>query len=102
MIDRRGFLGALGAFAAGAVLDPERLLWVPGRKTIFVPAKPIVQRLVFHRDAYALVMADLIGEAAQHLADEIDRIGLERMRSYEINRLIGLPVRPDFGCLVLG
>ncbi len=29
MLARRGFLGA--------VLDPERLLWVPGRKLISIP-----------------------------------------------------------------
>jgi hypothetical protein len=38
-VNRRGFLGALAAFAAGAVLDPERLLWVPGQKTIFLPSQ---------------------------------------------------------------
>lgn len=34
-MNRRSFLSML---AATAVLDPERLLWVPGKKTIFVPA----------------------------------------------------------------
>jgi hypothetical protein len=33
-MDRRRFLATLAAAAAGAVLDPERLLWVPGRKVI--------------------------------------------------------------------
>lgn len=37
-LNRRGFLGALGAAIAGATLDPERALWVPGRKLISVPA----------------------------------------------------------------
>jgi hypothetical protein len=37
-MNRRAFLGALGAAIAGATLDPERLLWVPGRKRIFIPA----------------------------------------------------------------
>lgn len=36
-MNRRGFLSALGAFAATAVLDPEFLLWKPGAKTIFIP-----------------------------------------------------------------
>jgi hypothetical protein len=31
---RRGFLAAL----AGTALDPERLLWIPGRKLISIPA----------------------------------------------------------------
>jgi hypothetical protein len=33
-MNRRGFLVML----AGAVLDPERLLWVPGKKLISIPA----------------------------------------------------------------
>lgn len=33
-MNRRGFLGAL----LGAALDPERLLWVPGKKLISIPA----------------------------------------------------------------
>lgn len=34
-MNRRGFLSLLGTAAAGFALDPERLLWVPGQKTIF-------------------------------------------------------------------
>lgn len=32
---RRAFLAALAAAATGAVFDPEKLLWVPGRKSYF-------------------------------------------------------------------
>jgi hypothetical protein len=43
-MNRRGFLQLLGMGAAGAMLgvelDPERLLWVPGAKTIFLPPPP--------------------------------------------------------------
>jgi len=42
---RRGFLGTLLGGAAAAVaaqtFDPERLLWVPGAKTIFLPSQKI-------------------------------------------------------------
>ena len=34
---RRTFLRGLLAAMGGAVLDPERLLWVPGAKTIVLP-----------------------------------------------------------------
>lgn len=34
-MNRRGFLGSLAALTAGMALDPERALWVPGRKTYF-------------------------------------------------------------------
>lgn len=37
MLNRRGFLGLLAGAAAGATLDPERLLWVPGKKLISIP-----------------------------------------------------------------
>lgn len=36
-MNRRGFLSLLGGLASGAVLDPERLLWVPGARLISVP-----------------------------------------------------------------
>ena len=36
-MDRRSFLGLLGAGAAGFALDPERLLWRPGQRTFFLP-----------------------------------------------------------------
>ena len=36
---RRDFLHVLSAALAGAVLDPERLLWVPGQKTFFLPSQ---------------------------------------------------------------
>ncbi len=39
-MNRRGFLGGLIGAASAMVLDPEKLLWVPGAKTIFIP-KPI-------------------------------------------------------------
>ena len=36
-MNRRGFFGAISALLTGAALDPERLLWVPGRKLISIP-----------------------------------------------------------------
>lgn len=38
-MNRRGFLGSL---LGAAVIDHERLLWVPGRKTISIPMPGIV------------------------------------------------------------
>lgn len=37
-MNRRVFLSTLAAVVAGAALDPERLLWRPGAKTIFLPS----------------------------------------------------------------
>lgn len=42
-MNRRAFFGALAGLAATATLDPERLLWVPGRKLISIPT-PVVYR----------------------------------------------------------
>lgn len=39
-IGRRGFLGAIAAAVAGATLDPERALWVPGKRLISLPTAP--------------------------------------------------------------
>lgn len=37
-MNRRGFIArVLSAVAAGAVLDVDKLLWVPGAKTILIP-----------------------------------------------------------------
>lgn len=37
-MNRRGFLSLFGIGAAVAAIDPERLLWTPGRKLISIPA----------------------------------------------------------------
>jgi hypothetical protein len=37
-MNRRHFLSALTASLTGLTLDPERLLWIPGAKTIFLPS----------------------------------------------------------------
>ena len=39
-MNRRAFLQTLAAAVAGATLDPERLLWRPGAKSIFLPPPP--------------------------------------------------------------
>lgn len=66
-MNRRSFLGAIAAAVAGAKLDPERALWVPGRKLISIPRRRImigdtitVKRPIrFARDAYAIVTPPL-------------------------------------------
>lgn len=44
-MNRRGFLGSLATAAAALVLDPERALWVPGAKKIFIPSPKPVERI---------------------------------------------------------
>jgi hypothetical protein len=48
-MNRRGFLSFLGAAAGTAVLDPERMLWVPGAKLISIPRpRPPAFTVLFH------------------------------------------------------
>jgi hypothetical protein len=50
-MNRRSFLHLLGLSAAGLAvgeleLDLDRLLWVPGQKTIFLPPVPVGNQLL--------------------------------------------------------
>lgn len=38
-MDRRNFIKVFGAGIAAFGYDPERFLWVPGAKTIFIPSQ---------------------------------------------------------------
>ena len=74
MIDRRTFLRRLGfgtvaaAAAATSVFDLEKLLWVPGEKTIILPAVK-----VFHRNTF--VTPDwVVREALKHYKHNISLI----------------------------
>lgn len=68
MTSRRGFLAAV---AAAFVVDPERLLWVPGKKLISIP-KPagIPMRLMRELDMttgyYYIKRIDLYGGRLDH------------------------------------
>ena len=39
-MNRCGFLGLFGGAVAALTLDPEKELWVPGKKLISIPALP--------------------------------------------------------------
>ena len=51
-MNRRSFLHAATLAASALAIDPERLLWTPGQKTIFVP-KPIFAPIPL-KDALAI------------------------------------------------
>jgi hypothetical protein len=40
-VNRRGFLSMLGIGGAALALDPERLLWVPGKKLISIASTAV-------------------------------------------------------------
>jgi hypothetical protein len=78
-MNRRGFFGLLGAVAAAAAFDPERALWVPGAKTISIPAP--------------LYRLSLIGEVRTY-----DGIGMHFQQDWKVElvdsfqRKIGEPI----------
>jgi hypothetical protein len=41
-MNRRRFIASSLAAVTGLTLDPERLLWVPGAKTIFIPRTELI------------------------------------------------------------
>jgi hypothetical protein len=70
-LSRRGFIGALSAAVAGAIYDPELLLWKPGAKTIFLP--PVRQLKVF-------TVVDVVTSDATWLSAcaELDRMDIPK------------------------
>jgi hypothetical protein len=47
-MNRRGFFQMLAGVAAAGAVDPERLLWTPGKKLISIPA-PAIRRVLWAR-----------------------------------------------------
>lgn len=111
-MNRRTFLGLLGASAAAMVLDPELALWKPGATTHILPPPngwnlsgynplPIPVPLKFHKDAFSLAMDpftwpdDVIRAAVKDLADKIDREAL-RIYTARFDVLYGMQMlRPE-------
>lgn len=52
-MNRRGFLSALLGAVTGAAFDPERALWVPGRKKIFIP--PLSRNVIITPESFARI-----------------------------------------------
>lgn len=74
-MNRRAFLGMLGAAVAGATLDPERLLWRPAAKLISIPTP----RLTLDDIDLEKIRRRYLGPAIKALAHEID---LQVMHDY--------------------
>ena len=79
-MNRRAFLSTLAAtFGAGvisATLDSERLLWLPGQKTVFIPppAKMFSADAAFTTDDLILSMEEFYTRFIEpHVAFEIRR-----------------------------
>lgn len=68
-MNRRTFLSALAASVAGAAFDPERLLWVPGQKTIVDLAGPRFEPLVWRALYAKITLVRQFGSAGFDLPD---------------------------------
>ncbi len=68
-MNRRGFLGFLGAAIVGATLDKDRLLWEPGKKLISIPP---ARKLVDH--TALLEIGDIIEFAGRYAINPVTRM----------------------------
>jgi hypothetical protein len=69
-MNRRGFLGTLLGATAVMALDPEKLLWVPGQKKIFVP-KPKMITVTFCIDKQYII--EFIQENSVYIASAVSK-----------------------------
>jgi hypothetical protein len=83
---RRGFLGALLGAVAGAALDPERALWIPGKKTISIPAQYYVVKIHSYNVERFLKFLNM--------SLELDPMGHLQGHGRFINPNLGLYARP--------
>lgn len=66
-LSRRHFLGSLLAAAPAMLLDPERLAWVPGQRTFFLPSS---------RAAVCVSLADVGRETLRQIRERVGHLGL--------------------------
>ncbi len=76
MNSRRGFLSLLGGAAAALVLDPERALWVPGKKLISIPETPKV----------VLSTSEMIAAQLEAIRPELKALMFVAMSSHRLAR----------------
>jgi hypothetical protein len=93
---RRAFLQLATAAAAGLVLDPERALWVPGRKTIFLPPAPRVWTAM----DLGLRKGDVITIEGHYETNPRGHRELRRYVVVSVEQSIPEP-RPEFGHVTL-
>lgn len=83
-MNRRGFLGAIGAALAGATLDPERLLWRPGAKVISI-ARPIVQRWSLNT-SNAMQPGDIFTIAGFYATNPVTGLSTTMLREFVVTQ----------------
>ena len=63
-MDRRRFLQMVGLGGAAFALDPELLLWTPGKKTIFIPPA----------ESIPVILNTTLAQSASKLIDNLFKI----------------------------
>jgi hypothetical protein len=82
-MNRRAFLAAL---AAGLVLDPERLLYVPGKKLISIP-KPRLGPLDSTVTVPFFNIGDIVTFAGRHAVNPLTREELTDLQEYRVTHV---------------
>ena len=109
-MNRRAFFSLLAGVAATAALDPEKLLWVPGKKLISIPNPVSGLDVEAFAERYFLpaakALANQIDAECFSFYDVITDSAMYRFRMYDGNRqllnvwkpspvLVIPPLRPD-------
>ena len=76
-MDRRSFLTALATGAAALAFDPERLLWTPGAKTIFIP-KPSLRFVPKYYTVNVVISGPLFEQMLKARVVDYTKLELER------------------------
>jgi hypothetical protein len=63
---RRSLFGIL---AAAVAIDPERLLWAPGKKLISIPKEPALYEHVFTEQEIIAAMNEMLPDIVSDMAD---------------------------------
>ena len=87
MIDRRRFLRLLAAGMVASTVDVDKLLWLPGQKTIFLPPAPKFVEVTFTDYAHVGLSQEVFYEryikpAVAAMAAEVDRIAFDHLRQH--------------------
>lgn len=116
-MERRSFLRALGLGAAVLAFDPERLLWVPGARTYFLPSpKTLLTTELIMREALLALERTMLMTAVPvpHVWFQAVAIGeiVRIMKPLRYQQALYGPVtlrpdlvanvRPDVSCRVAG
>jgi hypothetical protein len=86
MTSRRGFLSALLGGASALAVDPERLIWMPGQKKIFIPPPPQYRHFQVVLTE-TMTMEEFSALYLQPAAEHFERIFAEQLLAWQTGPL---------------